>query len=244
MQPGRQVIAISGISNREFLDCYAKAGCIGLCGGSTWVDKAICRAERHLDDNEQWGTWSHAFIFQGRRCDGHHWVIESDLQIHHKHIQLGVQENRASKYDDEQLYRNLAVYDFGLNDQQVACLLTAALDLAAGHTRYSVRELFGTLLSLRYSRLRSQPNLLARQSSVFCSAFVRRLFSGVGIDLAPEVDIKNTTPEHIALSSLPHKAWVLQRWTPGSRLRVLGNRIQCRMGAQIRVVKRRLRPGA
>ena len=38
-------------------------------------------------------------------------MIESDLQVHRKHIQLGVQENRISKYFDEELYTNLAVLD-------------------------------------------------------------------------------------------------------------------------------------
>ncbi len=67
----------------------------------TLVDKAICRAQRHLDAEARWGVWSHAFIFQGRRVDGQHWVIESDLQILRKHIQLGVQENRVAKYFNE-----------------------------------------------------------------------------------------------------------------------------------------------
>ena len=104
----------TGLSNREFLERYAQPGRIGLSGGITFIDKAICRAERHLDEREHWGAWSHAFLFQGQRPDGHHWVIESDLQIHRKHIQLGVQENRISKYFDEALYTNLAVLDFGL----------------------------------------------------------------------------------------------------------------------------------
>ncbi len=47
---------------------------------------------------------SHAFLFEGLRPDGCHWVIESGLQIHRKHIQLSVQENRIEKYFDEKLY--------------------------------------------------------------------------------------------------------------------------------------------
>ncbi len=38
----------------------------------------------------------HAFLFQGARHDGHHWVIESDLQINRKHIKLGVQSRISS----------------------------------------------------------------------------------------------------------------------------------------------------
>jgi hypothetical protein len=77
------------LTNREFLDKYARAGCVGLAGGRTFVDAAIGRAQR-LDTAWAWKRWSHPFL-QGQRADGHHWVIESDLQFRHKH-QLGVQE--------------------------------------------------------------------------------------------------------------------------------------------------------
>ena len=122
-----QTILVTGLSNQEFLELHARPGRIGLSGGITFVDKAICRAERHLDECEHWGAWSHAFLFEGHRLDGHHWVIESDLQVHRKHIQLGVQENRISKYFDEGLYTNLAVLDLGLTEEQVACLLREGL---------------------------------------------------------------------------------------------------------------------
>ena len=115
-----QVIRCQPLSNREFLERYAQPGRIGLSCGGSWIDKAICRAERHLDDMERWGAWSHAFLFQGKRADDCHWVIESDLQIHRKHIQLGVQENRVAKYFDENLYTTLAVLDFGLSETQVS----------------------------------------------------------------------------------------------------------------------------
>src|SRR3954468_8278349 len=134
-------IFLTDLTNEQFLEQYARPGRIGLSGGLTLVDKAICRAERHLDGEEKWGAWSHAFLFQGRRHDGHHWVIESDLQIHRKHIQLGVQENRVSKYFDERLYTNLAIMDFGIGEEQIMSLLKEALELVAGRARYSLREL-------------------------------------------------------------------------------------------------------
>src|SRR3981081_3950695 len=98
-----QIVGLKDLSNEEFLERYAHPGRIGLSGGITLIDKAIARAERHLDEGGAWGSWSHAFLFQGRRHDGHHWVIESDLQIHRKHIQLGVQENRIVKLHDDKL---------------------------------------------------------------------------------------------------------------------------------------------
>src|SRR5439155_26598181 len=100
-------------------------------GGVSLIDKAICRAQRHLDEQEKWGSWSHAFLFQGERADGHHWIIESDMQVHRKHIQLGVQENRISKYYDQELYTTLAVLDFGLAQSQIALLLREGLELVA-----------------------------------------------------------------------------------------------------------------
>lgn len=209
-----QTVVLTGLSNQEFLERFSQAGRIGLCNGSTLIDRAICRAQRRLDQDEQWGSWSHVFLFQGQRADGHHWVIESDLQIHRKHIQFGVQENRISKYFDEHLYRSLAELDFGLTAEQVADLLREAIDLAANRARYSLRELLGTLLALRHVELRNRRNVLARESSMYCSAFVQWVFRKTGLDLAPGVDFKNTTPKDIARTALPHVTYWLQRQTP------------------------------
>ena len=214
-----QTVVVNGLSNQEFLERYAQAGRIGLCNGATLIDKAICRAQRRLDRDGQWGSWSHAFLFQGQRADGHHWVIESDLQIHRKHFQFGVQENRISKYFDEHLYESLAVLDFNLNTIQVGDLLREAVGLAADRARYSLRELLGTLLALRHSTLRGRENLLARERSMCCSAFVQWVFRKAGLDLAPGLDFKNTTPKDIAQTHLPHVTYWLQRQVPARKPR-------------------------
>ena len=234
-----QTVVVTGLSNREFLELYARPGRIGLSGGITFIDKAICRAERHLDEREHWGSWSHAFLFQGQRPDGHHWVIESDLQIHRKHIQLGVQENRVAKYFDEKLYTNLAVLDFGMAEEQIACLLREGLELVANRARYSLRELFGTLIALNRPELRSRQNLLARESSLYCSALLQHVFRKAGLDLAPGVDLKNTTPEDIARATVPHVTYLLQRQVARSKLTELKTRLRRRVGARIRQIKRR-----
>jgi hypothetical protein len=213
-----QIIVVTGLSNRQFLERYAGAGRVGLSGGVTPVDLAISRAERHLDGQKRWGVWSHAFFFQGVRADGHHWVIESDLQFHRKHMQLGVQENRVSKYHDEKFYTSLAVLDFGLTDAQASLLLREGLDLVASRERYSLRELIGTVIALRRPGLRGKENLLARERSMFCSAFVQHLFRKAGIDLAPGVNHKNTTPEDISHTPLPHVTYLLQRETAREKI--------------------------
>jgi len=234
-----QTVVCTGLSNREFLERYARAGRVGLSGGATLVDQIICRAERHLDDQERWGAWSHAFLFEGVRVDGQHWILESDLQFHRKHIRLGVQENRLSKYYDENYYTTLAVLDFGLPETQVNLLLGEGLELVATRARYSLRELLGTLIALRQPELRGQENLLSRERSLFCSAFVQHLFRKAGLDLAPGVAEKHTTPEDISRTSLPHVTYLLQR-EPVARRRVgLKTRAEHRLRARLRQLKRR-----
>ena len=230
-----QIVRLSDLTNEEFLKRHARAGRIGLSGGLTLIDKAICRAERHLNANERWGLWSHAFVFQGVRADGHHWLLESDLQVQHKHIQLGVQENRISKYHDEKLYTNLAVLDFGLTDEHVGVLLREGLELVASRARYSVRELVGTLIALRRPELRTQSNLLSRERSMYCSAFVQHLFRKMGLELAPGIDGKNTTPEDISHSPVPHVMYLLEREAPCSAVDTLKRRARARM----RLMKRK-----
>lgn len=233
-----EVIRVTGLTNREFLELYAQPGRVGLSGGTTLVDKAICRAQRHLDAEERWGAWSHAFLFQGVRADGHHWVIESDLQFHRKHIQLGVQENRISKYYNEELYTTLAVLDFGLSAERVADLLREGLELVATRARYSLRELVGTLFALRHPQWRSRANLLERERSMYCSAFVQHLFRKTGIELAPGVEGKNTTPEDISRTPAPHVTYLLERAGAKSKLTDLKLRLRRRLRARIRRLKR------
>ena len=222
----KKTVRVSGITNQEFLERYAQAGRIGLCQGATLIDKVICRAQRRLDTDGTAGSWSHVFLFQGQRADGHHWVIESDLQIHRKHFQFGVQENRISKYFNQDLFQSLAVLDFDLNSEQVANLLREAVALSADRARYSLRELLGTLLALRHSRLRNRQNLLARESSMYCSAFVQWVFRKAGLDLAPGLDYKNTTPKDIAGTILPHVAYRLERPAPPRRGRLGRRKVQ------------------
>jgi hypothetical protein len=232
-----EIITVTGLSNPEFLEAYAQPGRVGLSGGVTLIDKAIARAERHLDAERRWSLWSHSFLFQGRRPDGQHWVIESDLQINRRHIRLGVQENRITKYFDEDLYTTLAVLDFGLAEEQVATLVREGLELVANRARYSLRELVGTLIALRHPELRGQGNVLAREKSLYCSAFVQFLFRKAGIDLAPGVDAKHTTPEDISRAPIPHVTYLLKRGAGRSKLERLRVRLRRRVRARIKHLK-------
>ena len=240
LQPGQpgETVRVSGLSNQEFLEKYAGLGRVGLVGGTTLIDKAICRAERHLDEAAGWSCWSHAFVFQGPRLDGHQWVLESDLEIHRKHIRLGAQENRITKYFNEKLYTTLAVLDFGLVEAQGDRLVKEGLDLVASRFHYSLRELMGTLMALRRPALRAQENLLARDRAFYCSAFVRHLFRQAGLDLAPGVADKHTTPEHLARTPVPHVTYLLQREVARSAVRNLASRVRRRVKARIRLARR------
>jgi hypothetical protein len=233
-------IIVTGLSNAEFLERYASPGRVGLCSGETLADTVIKRAQRHLNPREQWGQWSHAFVFQGKRIDGHHWVIESDLQFAHKHLRLGVQENRATKYHDEHYYTALAVMDFGLNEAQAASLLSEGLELVATRTKYSITELLGTLIALRRPDLRSQENVLSRDRSLFCSAFVQHLFLKAGVDLTPGVNTKNTTPDDLSRCTLPHAVWQLVREHPQKKSASSASRLQRKVKVGIRNIRRQV----
>jgi hypothetical protein len=215
---GPNVQLITGLSNAEFFGKFAAAGCVGLVGGTTLVDRIICRAQRHVDQDKQWSFWSHAFLIQGERVDGRCWVIESDLDVHRKHIRLGVQENRIDKFFNEDLYATVAILDFQLSAEQSRTVVREGLNLVADRARYSLRELFGTLVGLRHQTLRGKANLLAREKSFFCSAFVQHLFRRADIDLVPGLDVKHTTPEDLARSSMAHTTYLLKREVATSRL--------------------------
>jgi hypothetical protein len=234
-----QTIAVTGMSNREFIERYAAPGRVGLCGGTTRMDAAIRATQRHVHAEHRWSNWSHAFLFQGRRIDGQHWVLESDLQILRKHIRLGAQENRAEKYFDETMYPTLAVLDFGLNETQAATVLGEGLDLVANHERYSLRELLGTLAVLKKPELRAKENRLAQKRSVYCSAFVRRLFERLEMDLVPGVAGKHTAPEDIAGSPLPHTKYLLLREIPEMKTVVFAKKIKTRVRARLAKIKQR-----
>ena len=223
-----QVIELRDLTNEEFFTRHAGPGRVGLVGGTTLIDRAICHAQRHLDEDKNWSCWSHAFLLQGERSDGHHWVIESDLDFHRKHIRLGVQENRLSKYFNEQLYSTMAVLDFGPSAEQTAALLREGLNLVADHTRYSVRELFGTLIGLTKEGARTRGNRLAREKSFYCSAFVQHLFRQARIDLVPGLDVKHTAPEDLARSPVPHTTYLLKRAVATSRLQGVREKLRIR----------------
>jgi hypothetical protein len=148
--------------------------------------------------------WSHAFLFSERRVDGHWWLIESDLDLHGRHVRLGVQENRATRYFDAEEYPNIAILDFGLDSAQALAVQRAALDSLSGLTTYSLGELVGTLLSLHSRRLRTRENLLAKEGSLYCSAFVQHCYDAIGIRFQPGIHGKNISPYDIETSPVPH----------------------------------------
>lgn len=204
-------IQITGLTNGEFFQQYGGVGRIGFVGGADPTNRLIARAQRHIDADGVWSHWSHAFLFQGPRVDGHHWIIESDLDIHRKMIRLGVQENRIAKYSDDEAYPAVGIIDLGLTTEQQQQALTHALELVSTGTRYSLREIVGTIWALRHPDWRPKENLLKQEKSFYCSAFVRHVLGRAGLNLAPDVAEKNTTPEHLWRLPLPHTKWLMVR---------------------------------
>lgn len=205
-------MVVEGLSNAEFFDRYAAPGRVGLVGGEGLIEQAIRRAQRRQLPDRRWSDWGHVFLCEGRRVDGHHWVLESDLDPHRERSQLGVQENPIEKYHSESMYAYVAILDFGLTEAQVQQILGAGLRLLADRTQYSLREIAALYWKLKRPDERAGPNRLDRgERAMFCSAFVQHLFMGLGLDFAPDVSTKLTTPEDIAQTKLPHTAYVMRR---------------------------------
>jgi hypothetical protein len=209
------IVYEAGLSNRQFFERHAAPGRIGLAGGSSFIDRGIRRVLKKQTAGAA-PLWSHAFLCSGQRLDGQQWVLESDLEIHRKQVRLGVQENRAEKFANEADYPNLAILDFGLDAEQTRQVMTEALNLVSGLARYSLREIMGTFLALHRPAMRSRQNVLAREGSLYCSAFVQHCYATIGVEFVPGIAIKNTTPEDIAASSLKRQAWLLVRDRPAT----------------------------
>jgi len=226
---------VEGLTNQEFFERFAAPGRVGLVGGPELINRLIMRAQRHLNDEHEWSRWSHAFLLQGRRHDGHHWVVESDLDIKPKHIRLGVQENRTAKYFDDTQYTSLAILDFGLTPEQEQRVLAGALELVSAGIRYSLREIAGTMWAMRHAGWCPKENRLAQERAFYCSSFVRHVFDEAGLDLAGGIAEKNTAPEHIDRTSLPHTKWILTRGpAPVSRVRSVAKRVRARVQAKLK----------
>lgn len=198
---------VSGVSNLEFLKKYAKAGCVGLFGGSSGVDRAIRIGQREMDDEAKPSLWSHVAVFEGERIDGEQWLLESDFEVGKGQLRNGVQENRIEKYGSEKEWPNLAVLDLDLKDREVQRIIVAGLDLVAKRTRYDLHGILQTY----WAMMRKTMDQGRDKDSTFCSAFVRAVFKHAGIDLAPGVAVQHTLPEHVSRTPLPHTRYLLVR---------------------------------
>jgi hypothetical protein len=211
IHPATRLVRVEGLSNAEFLEQHAGPGRIGLCGGNEVINRVIRKLQYHVTADGHRSPWSHAFLFSGRRMDKRHWVLESDLDLRHKQIRLGVQENRIDRYHDEAQYPNLAIIDFGLDEAQTEAVLTSGLELLAGLRQYALRELVGTLLSMQLDGLRRRRNLFEVEGSLYCSAMVQHCFQSVGVEFAPGVHHKNITPHDISVCPRARTAYLLVR---------------------------------
>lgn len=206
-----KIVKVSDLSNEEFINRYAAPGMVGLVGGTATIDRAIRKAQGIFLGKKEKSLWSHAFLFSGKRIDGHQWVLESDIEIHRKQMRIGVQENRALKYFDEEQYPNLAIMDFGLTEENTRLILSEGLDLVAGYTKYSLRELLGTLVATSKAGMRQKENILSQEKSFYCSALVQHCYTKANILFSNEVSIKNITPEDIACTTVPSTCYLLIR---------------------------------
>jgi hypothetical protein len=208
---GTSTVVVEGVSNAEFFARHAAPGRIGLCGGSDIINRSIRELQFALTADGARSPWSHAFLCSGRRVDGRHWVLESDLDLRHKQIRLGAQENRIDRYHDDAAFPNVAILDFGLDEACTQKVLASGLDLLAGLSTYSLRELVGTLLAMQHAGLRRRRNLLEVEGALYCSALVQHCYASAGIEFAAGVDRKNVTPHDIGACGSARTVWKIVR---------------------------------
>ena len=206
-----EIVELTDLTPAQFLAAHAAPGRVGLAGGKELVSRLIRRAQRFMRPDFSPSLWSHAFLVSEQRRDGRQWVIESDLDIdpRHKTVRLGVQENRIEKYHDPELHAHLAILDFGLDPAQTDAVIVEGLNLLAGHTVYSLREVIGTLFAMARPARRARENLLSQEGSLYCSAMVHHCFRAAGIALHRSSE-KNTAPEDLIRSPKLRSAWVLR----------------------------------
>lgn len=202
-----RVRRLTGLSNLEFLNLYGKAGCVGLFGGSSAIDRAIRTGQRKFDDSGKPSLWSHVGLFEGGRIDGCWWLIESDFEVGKGQVRNGVQENRVEKYADEKDWPNLGILDFGLKEKECLKIVVAGLDLVARRTNYDLTGILETY----WAMMRKTTSRGRQKDSTFCSAFIRAIFQHAGIDLVPGVAVQHTLPEQVACTKVPHLKLLLVR---------------------------------
>ena len=202
---------IKDLSNKEFIETYAKPGCIGLVGADTAIDNSIKKMQKHITADGKDSLWSHAFIYSGLREDNQWWIIESDLEIYSKKINLGVQENRAEKYFDEKTFPNLAILNFNLDEDKQKLVVGEGLNLVAARTEYSIKEVFGVLYTMLKKDSRGGKNKMSQDNSLFCSAMVQHCYGKVKINLAEGIDLKQLAPEDIATTTMHHTQYRIVR---------------------------------
>ncbi len=203
---------IAGISTEEFWKRYAKKGAVGLVGGTIWIHRAICETQALVTPDHKPSLWAHAFIFTGKRPDGFDWLAESDLVVEPLRLRIinGAQESRIDKYYGTDKALHCAVLDFGLSDPDADKVVRKALDMISKKILYPVSGLFGTLLAYLSGTERWR-NLWNTRNALYCSAFVQEAYLAAGIDLARDVATTNTSPEHLWLTKVPHRSYLLKR---------------------------------
>ncbi len=205
-------IVTRGMSNSEFFERHAAAGRVGLVGGPDLVQRAIQEAQRKRTEHGSRSLYGHAFLCQGRRVDGKHWVLESDIDVRRARAQIGVQENRISKYTNDAAYPHVALLDFGLTDTDTVKMLSVGLDLVDRRAGSSLREVLSAQLGLKQPRPHGSSTRLGRGArAMVCAALVAHLFHAVGVELVRGMDAKLATPEDLASTHVRHTVYELLR---------------------------------
>jgi hypothetical protein len=194
-------------SNREFFEQFARAGQIGLIGGSNWIHRGVRIGQALLPEFGGPSLWSHVVVFK----DGGH-LYESDIMVKWQEFKLvnGAQENPIGKYFDDRKYPYLAALDFQLDDEQIKRVLEVCRKMNDDGVLYPISGLIGTALAYIFHTEKSK-NVWSTENALYCSAYAQKSYEAVGIDFIESVHTTHTSPEHIWRTAVSHEIFIREK---------------------------------
>lgn len=197
------------MTNTDFLEAHAQPGDILLVGGGRLIELVLRFLQASLYGGRS-SLWSHIAIYGGRQQDGKHVIYTSDLDFVDGKWINGYCETTFCRYNPMH-YPNFAILNFSLNEEQRGALFAEIRKVSDKRPRY---PLFRVFVAGLYSTFGFRKNIYPdsiEDKVVSCSAFVRRVFLNIGIDLSPGIDVFSTFPEDIFRTASLHRRFLMLR---------------------------------
>jgi hypothetical protein len=174
------------------------AGWVLLVGGATLDHFRLRAAQSHVRRDMLPSFWSHAAIVGGRIEDGEEWEVwEVPLDPGHDLSSIpflnGVRQNGIWRFDDPDVYPNLALIRFCLDPAPV---LKAAEIFRAQRATLDIPGMIVQWLAFAWG-VGHQPNPLFAQTGIPSAAFVEAAYALAELEITPGLSSRASCPEAI-----------------------------------------------